>query len=150
MSTLEILRDVEATLSGEEPDYEYSDWGKCACGHIYTAARATSDRATLDETFQPADAGATYPNVIIATAIALGWDGKPNAVALQCDLKQPVWEHATDYVSDLTGDRMNDVHLSDNDPTIALTVIREAIAKIEENEEADRRLLAEEACPVLA
>lgn len=41
---LEVLRRAEANLADERIPYEYTDWTRCGCGHLYAAARGTKPR----------------------------------------------------------------------------------------------------------
>lgn len=132
-SVLEVLQRAEATLSDEGQVFNFHHWCSCTCGHIYAASRGVAPGLYKIEPGRE-----EYAEVITRVAYALGWDGvSPTDTSA-------IW--AQIYVSKKTCHARNArggcdrFELTSGAPKRedALSVVRDAIAQIQEMEEGAR------------
>ena len=118
MSTLEVLMNAERSLMDPTEPYDFGEWGSCTCGHIYHGVTGTYGDI---QAVVFGDAGG-YNEVMVEVCELLGIESYkgmsnyPRAAAI------------SNYTSNLGTKRTTRKH--------SLKVIREAISKIREMDQA--------------
>lgn len=160
MTTLETLyhtRDALAVLSGERPEWQFTDWTRCTCGHIYTQAVLDGELApTLNQGRVAEEEGDNAPwikHVRVQHGILNPGEHPVYAGALKAILRaydQPVGaaEGIASQVSDLTalmaGEYLYDPEAEAQDEhylAAAREMIQKTITHLEAQQEADRQKL---------
>jgi hypothetical protein len=132
---LEALYRSRAHLTGAT-DFEFGDWETCTCGHIYAG---TNGRVASSGTRVLYPRVGRYEEVIAATARALGWKGsvevypRDSPVIYVSDMTTAIARKRPEAQTAIEVGLEYDVERED-----ALAVIDEAIATIEQRQEADR------------
>jgi hypothetical protein len=136
---LEILRLARITLSDPNEEFEFGDWNRCTCGHIYqaTVEEFASESRVLDGIHHdPATV-----RLMADVAYALGWVPWESSNSFDPEYVVP---SAHTYISDATveGLEMRD---DSTHRQGALKVIDEAIATLQAQQEAAMQAVAEQA-----
>lgn len=127
-SIVEVLEQALDNLRNPDNRWDFAEWTTCTCGHIYMAA-AGEQAAYNGVVTTPKD---KYPEVLVATAHALGWD--------------PGLDSAADYVSDYTRElagvaRNNTGGYASLDREYGIQTIEDALDRIRAMEVAAMRAL---------